>query len=399
MRGARALSTALALASAACACAGTAATPAVTDRPDPGAPFAPLDYADAASWVCDPTRDDDPCTTADLTATEVLPDGSTREVPHARAEDPAIDCFYVHPTFAFAYEGGHETTTDGVERALAPVLHPAAPLTSHCRVFAPRYRQIRLTEYVVARDVEAGLERAYADVEAAFRHYLERHADGRPFVLLGHSQGTHTGRRLLERVIAPDEALRRRLVLAVLLGGDVLVDAETGETTNTGGVPLCRGDLQRGCVIAYRAYAKDHPPPDGSAPTVIGGVPEGQLPACNVPSRDGARIRFSVTYLATRARQNAYDPWPRNRPPYATPFVLYRDFYEGECVRDGAGYPYLAVSAPGAGAEARPGDVRVNRIPFDAIYYRADVLGAHLIEMGLVVGDVRAAIQAGPHTR
>ncbi len=370
-------------------CAPRSAPPA----PAAEGTWSPLDYGEDANWVCHPGRDDDACTSADLTATEILPDGSTRVVEHRRTEEPAYDCFYIHPTFAFAYATGNEAPDTDEDRALDPVLQQAALFTSQCRVFAPRYRQIRLMTYVADPEVERGLEHAYADVEAAFRHYLEHEAGDRPFVLLGHSQGAHTGRRLVERVIAREPALRARLALAVLLGGDVLVDARTGAAANTGGVPLCGAHTTRGCIVAYRAYAADRPPPAGLARTVIGGVPDGLEPACAAPSPDGRKLRFGASYIATRARQNAYDPWPRNRPRVPTPFVLYRDFYAGECVEDARGLPYLAISAA-----PRRGDRRENRLPFDAIYYRPDILGLHLLEFAFAMGDLRAMAERAAST-
>jgi hypothetical protein len=374
---------------AGCASASSATPPATE-----AASFPALDYTDGAHWVCDATRDGDPCREEDLTATEILADGSTRAVAHRAAEAPTYDCFYLHPTFAFDYATGNEDGFSRTERALDPVLHQAAHFSSQCRVFAPRYRQIRLATYVADPDVERGLEVAYRDVEAAFRYYLEHYGRDRPFVLLGHSQGTHTGRRLLERVIADDPALRARLALAILLGGDVLADARTGEAANTGGVPFCGGDVASGCVVAYRAYAADHPPPAGHAPTVTGGVPDGLEPACTEPSIDGGSLRFSGSYIATRARQNAYDPWPRNRPPATTPFILYRDLYEGECVEDASGFPYLAITA-----NPREGDVRTNRLPFESIYYRPDILGLHVLDYAFAIADLRGMAERAVDAR
>jgi hypothetical protein len=42
----------------------------------------------------------DECRGADLTATELLPDGTSRIVKHVVATEPKYDCFYVYPTVA-----------------------------------------------------------------------------------------------------------------------------------------------------------------------------------------------------------------------------------------------------------------------------------------------------------
>jgi hypothetical protein len=350
--------------------------------------LAPLDYGSAAHWVCGPESDDDACVSSDLDSTEVLPDGTWRRVPHHAATEPAYDCFYLYPTVAYGMTTGNDPDFEDRRRVLDPVLQQAARFSAQCRVLVPLYRQITLATYMAVPegDRERFLERAYADVAAAFAHYLRHHGGTRPFVLLGHSQGAHLGRRLLERVIAPDAALRGRLVAALLLGGDVL--ASDGASANTGGVPLCASADQVGCVVAYLTYAADRPPPPGHAPTVLGGVPEGREPACVHPSApEGGRAPLSASYFPVRTHQRAFDPWQRKPPPVHTPFVLYRGLYQAECVRDGTRFPYLAV-APTRAAEEWDGP----RPPFDADIYAPGILGLHLLDFALPLGDLMAAV-------
>ena len=60
-------------------------------------------------------------------------------------------------------------------------------------------------------------------MEKAFVAFLRRIGSHRGFVLIGHSQGSFHLERLIRRRIDDKPALRRRLVSAVLLGGDVTV--------------------------------------------------------------------------------------------------------------------------------------------------------------------------------
>lgn len=351
--------------------------------------LAPLDYGRAVHWVCGPDSDDDACVSSDLDATEVLPDGSLRRVPHHAATEPGYDCFYLYPTVAYGMATGTDPDFDDRRRVLDPVLQQAARFSAQCRVLVPMYRQITLTTYMAVPDEDRDrfLERAYADVAAAFAHYLRHHGGVRPFVLLGHSQGAHLGRRLLERVIAPDPALRGRLVAALLVGGDVLA-SDGAAATNTGGVPLCTSADQIGCVVAYLTYAADQPPPPNHAPTVLGGVPADAGPACVHPSApDGGRALLSASYFPVRAHQRAFDPWQGKPPPVDTPFVLYRDLYEAECTRDGTRFPYLAV-APTQAAEGWDGP----RPSFDADIYAPGILGLHLLDYALPLGDLMAGV-------
>jgi pimeloyl-ACP methyl ester carboxylesterase len=374
----------------ACAVLGSACGSAAPRSEVAGAEWAPLDYANPAHWMCGPDATDDACISTDLTATEILPDGATRRVEHLVATDPSYDCFYLYPTVAYGMATGNDPDFQDHRRVLDPLLQQAARLSAQCRVLAPLYRQITMATYVAmpATDRDRFLERAYVDVAAAFDRYRRHHGGDRPFVLLGHSQGAHLGRRLLERVIAPDPALRERLVAAVLLGGDVLVTQADGRSVNTGGIPMCTSVDQVGCVIAYLAQATHKPPPVEHAPTVLGGVPEGLEPACVHPGApEGGRSPLEASYFPVRAHQRAFDPWQGKPPPVDTPFVLYRGLYEAECVRDGARFPYLGIDAM-LGAEGWAGP----RPSFDSDLYAPGLLGLHLLEYALGLGDIMAAI-------
>lgn len=195
------------------------------------APPAP-DYAQPATWL-------------------VLPgDGgqSRATVPGQTAVDEAeapADVFFIHPT-----------TLEGREVWNAPwdLADADAPLNAAvvrlqtsvfngcCRIYAPRYRQASLA----GLEDNAVMALAYADVAAAFRHYLARHNDGRPFIIASQSQGTSHATRLLQEEVL-DTPLRSQLVAAYLIGGYV------PETFPTLGLPICDRAAQTGCVLAFNA--------------------------------------------------------------------------------------------------------------------------------------------------
>ena len=90
---------------------------------------------------------------------------------------------------------------------MAIARYQAARYAQTCRVFAPMYRQQTLGGLAAGGSPEA-LELAYSDVVEAWREYLAEHNRGRPFVLIGHSQGTRMLRRLLRDEIDPRPELR-----------------------------------------------------------------------------------------------------------------------------------------------------------------------------------------------
>jgi hypothetical protein len=63
---------------------------------------------------------------------------------------------------------------------------------------------------------------AYSDVANAWRTYLAKHNKGRPFVLIGHSQGSLMLQELIKREIE-GKPVARQMLRAIIPGFNVLV--------------------------------------------------------------------------------------------------------------------------------------------------------------------------------
>ena len=249
-------------------------------------------------WLCKPGAADNPCQPG-LRTTLFSPAGERLGVRDVEAKERRkVDCFYVYPTVSDDEGTNSDRKIDPEERSIA--LHQAARYSQYCRVFAPMYRQVTLAALFSGEPIsdEARL-RAYNDVLEAWRIYLRKHNDGRGVVLVGHSQGTLVLRALMAAEIDRDRDLRRRLVSAILLGGNVLVE-EGGEV---GGdferIPACEQANQLGCVVAFSTF--DEPvPPDaifGRPGGIFGGDPVTQDVLCTNPSslrRGSAPLRTIV---------------------------------------------------------------------------------------------------------
>ncbi|HEY1591230.1 MAG TPA: DUF3089 domain-containing protein [Solirubrobacteraceae bacterium] len=228
-------------------------------------------------WLCFPGHHPDPC--ASGLSTTVYSPTLTRKlgVQHPKpVAHPGIDCFYVYPTVSGQRSGNANLQIDPADRSIA--LYQAARYSQYCRVFAPMYRQLT----IVARSNGAfgkptskpDPATAYSDIRDAFLTYLRKHNRGRGFVLIGHSQGSSVLRRLIASEVDPRPAVRKLLVSAIVLGGDVVVNRGTGIGGDFKHIPACRSASQTGCVIAYSTY--DQTPPVGALfghPVSINGKP------------------------------------------------------------------------------------------------------------------------------
>jgi len=194
---------------------------------DPQVPFQTYeppptpDYADRASWALLDAR--------------------------SEGAGPAA-VFFVHST---TFNGGDDWNGPiGDPRAdayLRRVVLPnyAAPFARAGSVSVPRYRQASLyTRLTLRDDAREARAFAYGDVLAAFDAWLKRHPEG-PIVVAGVEQGADLLDRLVRERIAPDPALRGRLVAAYLMDAIVAADQLSPMT------PPCATRRQIHCVVAW----------------------------------------------------------------------------------------------------------------------------------------------------
>jgi hypothetical protein len=221
-------------------------------------------------WLCQPAHRPDPCTPG-LSTTIYSPMLSPLRVTHPKpAKRPLFDCFYVYPTVSDQTTTLSNRQVDPEQRSIA--LYQAARYSQDCRVFAPMYRQVTVPALQSGNpESPAQLKVPVDDVSAAFKLYLRKYNHGRPFVLIGHSQGSFVLEQMIRKLIDPDRRLRSQMLSAILLGGNVLVKdgSDVGGTFKH--VPSCRAISDLGCVIAFSTF--DQPVPSDSLfgrTTVVG---------------------------------------------------------------------------------------------------------------------------------
>jgi hypothetical protein len=211
------------------------------------------------TWLCRPGLASNPCLNSEE-ATVELANGSSF-VEHAKpAGKPPIDCFYVYPTVSSQFTENANEEIDPEEDAIAE--SQASRFSQVCNVYAPIYPQLTIPAINTPGGVTPeGAEKAYVGVLSAFEEYLAKFNHGRGFELIGHSQGSAMLEQLIKEQIDPNPALRKQLVGAVILGGNVIVP----EGKNVGGtfktVPGCEVAGEVGCVIAYSSFLEEPPNP------------------------------------------------------------------------------------------------------------------------------------------
>ncbi|MGQ0659424.1 DUF3089 domain-containing protein [Sphingosinicella sp.] len=360
---------------------------AQTPAPAPAAPSLAPDYRQDSAWLCLPGRADAcgrPLPTADLDPAGYGPASESRP-----AADPPIDCFYVYPTVS-RDPGMNSDLNPGVDENAAAAVQ-FGRFAGICRPFAPVYRQGTISSigaYLAGQNVESVLGLAYGDVTAAWRDYLRHRNNGRPFVLIGHSQGTiHLTQLLAREIEGRPEA--GRMISALLIGYNV----EVPQGRDVGGsfqrTPLCTRAGQTGCVVTYVSFRAGSPPPEGA---LFGraAAPGNTVGCVNPAALAGGDARLDSYWFAGPSVTSTPSAiaWSSAGPPPAA-FLRTRGLVSARCVNEGA-IGYLAVSVNADPADARtdriPGDVAVGGVPLPG-------WGTHLVDMNIAQGDLIRLVQ------
>jgi hypothetical protein len=351
--------------------------------------------ADAnTKWLCKPGHSPNPCrgNGGRLKTTVISSGGQVRVVDPMPARHPKVDCFYVYPTVTTQPGVNANLHIDPEEKGIAR--DQASRFSQTCRIYAPMYRQGTPNSFVTGNFAEekAGAKVAYRDVRNAWRDYLAHFNHGRGVVLIGHSQGAVALRRLIREQIDPHPKVRRRLISAILPGGNVLVKKHKALGVDFQHIPGCRSARQTGCVIAYEMFDEPVEPdprwgrPDGPKSYVDAwGLPvrglNRQVLCTNPASLSGGAGRLH-TILPTVPPASLWGAlWSAifngNRPTAPTPWVTPQDHYSGRCVNSNGAHVLMLSPVGGAQHLAQP-------LPG---------YGLHHLDMELVLGNLTAVVR------
>ena len=326
-------------------------------------------------WLCRPGQSGDPCA-ASLTTTVIAANGARTTQNASAAANSKFDCFYVYPTVSGETTANSDLRIQPAEQLAAEA--QASRFSQVCRVWAPMYRQETLAALLSSTPAATVSTEnvAYASLLAAWQDYLAHDNGGRPIVFLGHSQGAAMLIRLLASQVDRNAALRKRLVSAIILGGNVTVATGRSVGGSFANIPACTSTTQTGCVIAYSSFPSQ-PPSDS-----LFGIP-GQ--GVSIQSGQSATKGVSVLCVNPAALGGGSGALLPYLPASATaaPWVSYPALYTSSCKHSG-NTTWLQVNDIGARSDKRP---RVSEAD-------GPLWGYHTYDVNLALGNLVADVGA-----
>jgi pimeloyl-ACP methyl ester carboxylesterase len=296
-------------------------------------------------WLCRPGMPADPCT-ASLTTTVVSASGKHTVSSPAPTASKQFDCFYAYPTVSTepAANANLEVQRSEIDTAEAQ----ASRFSQVCQVYAPIYSQVTLAGLVSGAGASPDeTVTAYDSIASGFEDFLQNESDGRPIILIGHSQGAAMLILLMHHLVDDAPSLRDRLVLAIVLGGNVAVPRGRLVGGSFQHIPACSRTGETGCVIAYSSFPST--PPAGA---FFGRPGQGVSLQSNQTAKSGLEV-VCVNPAAIGGGSGTLDPYFPSLGAAATPWVSYPGLYTARCEQS-SGASWLEVTKATGPSDRRP---------------------------------------------
>jgi hypothetical protein len=188
---------------------------------------------------------------------------------------------------------------------------------------------------------------------------------------------------LLARLVDPSPALRARLVMAVILGGNVEVPAGQLAGGTFKHIPACSRPGEDGCVIAYSSFPST--PPAGSLFARPG---QGVSLQSGQTAKAGLQV-VCVNPAALSGGAAALDSvFPVTNGSVTTPWVAYPGLYSARCANaDGASWLDVTKAAGSSGGR-----------PLPATEEGGSRWGYHVFDLPLAQGNLVSDVAAAERT-
>ena len=168
----------------------------------------------------------------------------------------AVDIFYVYPTLGFSIDRVNPALLADISRQEERDAAFSNQRFNHevyagdeYNFFAPFYRQRTMNALTEGSENEEQIMQIpVSDIAAAFQHYMTYYNQGRPFMLLGHSQGSAVLLELLKYSMSQDHY--EQMIAAYLIGWQIT--REELEEFPDRLIPA-RGSSDTGVIIMYNS--------------------------------------------------------------------------------------------------------------------------------------------------
>jgi len=325
----------------------------------------------------------DPCA-GSLNSTTISASGAgTPESVVAAANSP-FDCFYVYPTVSS--EPGANADLEIQPAEVNAAVEQASRFEQVCNVWAPMYRQRTLASLGSGAGLggdPAADQVAYQSVLSGWKDYLANDNHGRPIIFIGHSQGAAMLIRLLQSQVDTHPAVRKLLVSAIILGGNVTVPQGKDVGATFHDIPACRSDSQTHCVIAYSSFLQQ-PPADSLFGRPGAGVSlqseqtatAGLQVLCTNPAALSGGSGGLLPYFAVGAGKIG-------TTKLTTPWVSFPGLYTAQC-ESADGITWLQVNDLGTSSDPRP----------RATPSQGPTFGIHMYDVNIALGNLVADVRS-----
>jgi hypothetical protein len=333
----------------------------------------PLESTSHTVWLCRPGQASDPCAST-RSATSVTATGAQSPFSTtANAQAAKYDCFFVYPTVSTESGLNSDLAIQSQETDSAESL--VSQFSSVCNIWAPMYRQATSASLADGEAYTSPvIDTAYNSLLSGWKDYLAHDNHGRPLIFIGDSQGAALLIKLLRTQIDPSAQLRKRLVSAILLGGNVQVSTGREVGGSFRHIPICTSPSQVGCVIAYSSF-----PSEPGSDAMVGRPGQG-VSIVSAQRAAGQQVACvnPVTFSSSAGDLvSMYPTSGRGALVVATPWAAYPDLYSAQCMHHGSA-TWLQVQ-PTAAAR---GDAQL-LIPSEGPQW-----GYHDYDVNLALGDL-----------
>jgi Protein of unknown function (DUF3089) len=176
---------------------------------------------------------------------------------------------------------------------------------------------------VLQASIAPRVQRSKRSVDALWQWFLA-HTGSKPVILIGDSQGAAILIHLISAQLDHQPAVLRRLLVAILVGGNLQVPSGKTVGATFTKVPLCTMATQTGCAIAFSSYASQPPadsvfgrPGQGTSLQSQETAKAGQQVACVNPAAVGGGTADLDPYLltASQTQTGLKEPVPTRGSP------------------------------------------------------------------------------------